>query len=434
MIDQLRRKKFLENLSGRSPAQVPSVADEIVATDRMDIEGEYKDDPSLLSEADASLSDTVKIDRAREKSDNISGDLMVGASHTLLGLLSGNHNRAAMEYGKGNKYVQDRAKEDIITSKDLVKTNQDGKAIYTPAKEAVDMEAYIPTKGANGGSSGRDNDVFNIYEPDTGKSYGVQFNKREGKYKTNSGVEVIIPDNAIIRPFSNKLVKTTDMEGTTTVDAYNQHAKAPVAPIKQVEGEGAAVNMPLAKVRDAEDVASKYEAKASKYQEDLADMASSKSILADKNSAPQAQKQAIGRIIKQIESRMTDADRAEYKSESSALVNIGNQVDMLTSNEIPPQLVRAFLKASKDMESKVKYTAEQYREGVTRGFAGPNRKYRKYIQDRLKPISGDLPYTASQPEKNFKQENTAQAPISKSNPAYLEMLMQEKAKRAKAAK
>lgn len=145
MIDELRRKKFLKDLSGdtsvdRSPASMmPDTAQSM----------EERITPDV-----ADVPDTQELTKRQKMTQqNTMADIATGAAPALIGLLSGNYNRTAMGFNQSNKYVSDLAAKDILKSKDLVKVDVGGKPILTPASEAADMQAYVaPVKGGSGKS------------------------------------------------------------------------------------------------------------------------------------------------------------------------------------------------------------------------------------------------------------------------------------------
>ncbi len=198
MIDEIRRQKYLQSL-GRAPAGVldpeyqggKSIQpDPAINNEAIDIEGDLPNkqiDPVVPAVSDSQPAMT-------RTQTSVPGDLLVGASHALLGLLSGNHNRAAMEYGKADKYVSDRHKEDITSLSKLTKTKgPNGEPILTPTSEAADMVAYVPPDKKNGGS---------------GKTYAPQMMKSLDGNET----KVASWDG------SNLLVKNDKGEVTETLD------------------------------------------------------------------------------------------------------------------------------------------------------------------------------------------------------------------------
>lgn len=391
-------------------------------------------DPVDDAEAEEETVNTRPAFVKKERPNYAIQDALVGATPALLGLLTGNPLRANMGFEQSNAYLSNLKKSDEEAAKDLVKTvDENGYPIYTPSREAAGEQVYESPKKAHGGNAktlvrefesiDNPNETFLAYiDPNTKQTFD-----------SRTGVEVDFSRN---RPKSGiKLVTSKDQFGNITTTPIQRAGGVVGEKTTTTTGEGAEINIPLSKIRNAEKVQAKYVEKTSKYQEDLADMASSKSILSDKNAAPQAQKQAVGRIIKQIENRMTDADRAEYKNEASVLVNIGNKIDMMSTNKIPDQLIRAFTKAAKDMEEKIKFTSRNYRESTIRGYAGKDKKLRKYIDENLSSISSNLPYTPSEPQKVFGGPEIKSEPLLKKASSEdlkrLEQLKKIKAERAK---
>lgn len=438
MIDELRRKKFLESLSGRAPATA-SVEDEMNADEKIQ-NPDIDIDALIKSQEDAPVTDqpqvvAPKIDRVAERASNVQSDMMVGASHALLGLLSGSHNRMAMETKIGHKYLADKATEDKIAAKDLVKTNQNGKPIYTPAREAVDMEAYVQPKGGSNrnnktqikvfeGIDNPDDTVYGYVDPNDMKVYDS---------RTNQPLDM----NTYRPKGETKNQVTTDQYGNIKNSNISRggmvRKEAELAP-----GEGKEVSIPVTKIRAAEKVSSDYSKRASKYQDDLSNISMGKKALMDKNASPQEKKLAMGSVMKTVEQRMTDDDRSEYKGEASALVNFGNLIDMTTDNEVPPQVERAFIQAANNLERKINATSGLYRKSLVRSYAGSDKKLQSYIEEKLStPSSIEGVYQPAEPRKSFKQEQVNQKsviPASKAHAERKDAILREIQLREKAKK
>lgn len=211
----------------RSPAsEVDQVQDTQENTGRItDIQAQESNKPSPRQEKNIS---------------NVQGDMMVGASHALLGLLSGNYNRAAMEYGKGTEYLAGQRKQDLTDMSKLVKTvGPGGKPIYTPTIEAADMQAYEAPK-AGGGAAGSFQ-LAQMYDPDSNRYFTVRHNSRTGEMLDMSGAPITPPANSIVRPIAPKIFQAEDVGGTKMAKEYNPYkGQSQVKVISREEGLGPA--------------------------------------------------------------------------------------------------------------------------------------------------------------------------------------------------
>ena len=421
MIDELKRKKFLEQLAGRTPS-----SDE-VQMDTTDVYGKDKEEPVIYNnEEPNSLTPTP--DREGTSRTNALTDMVVGAAPTLLGFLSGNYNRIAMGTDTSNKYLKQKAEEDRITSKDLVKVMRNGKPIYLPAKEAVDQEVPATKVGGSAAKpqlkefeliSNPNETVLTFVDPNTGTI-------KDSRTGDNLDLSSYQPKQT----YYNKAVK--NQYGEQTVETIGRAGKR-LGGSQLAEGEGSKVNIPVTKLRDAEKVSKDYTARASKYQDDILLLDSAYKTLTDPNSSPQEKKVAIGNVIKSVEPRMTDSDRSEYKGEASALVGFGDKIDMLTSNEVPPQTINAFIQAAKNMKNKVVSASSSFRDASVTRFAGNDEKLKSYIGERLSPISSSVSYTIAAPRKSFKQGKDAQPSVKsiiEGGDERRKRLLEEKARRS----
>jgi len=243
MIDQLRKKKFLEELSGRVPAQiVPTEGSEpTIEVPPIDVDADLGGD-QLLIDADQSIVDRGEMPRIAKprqerQADNVQADMMVGASQALLGLLSGNHNRTVMGFNKANKYVSDRRTEDRKDLSTLVKTNQGGKPVYTPSIEAADMEAYVaPSKvGANGAAGSFQ--LAQLYDPATDTYSSIKHNSRTGEILDLSNAPITPPPGVIVRPVAPRTYNKEDVQGNKTYSEKSPYKAAP-KPFDSSQGTG----------------------------------------------------------------------------------------------------------------------------------------------------------------------------------------------------
>lgn len=178
--------------------------------------------------------------RQQRNAANVNSDLMVGASHALLGLLSGNANRASMEYGKANQYVAGQKKQDLENLSKMVKTvGPEGKPIFTPTVEAADMQAYEAPKGGVGGGAAGSFQLAQMYDPDSNRYFTVRHNSRTGEMLDMAGAPITPPANAIVRPVAPKLFTTEDVQGTKTEQEYNPYKGQKTAPLVKTGGLGA---------------------------------------------------------------------------------------------------------------------------------------------------------------------------------------------------
>lgn len=230
MIDELKRKKFLEQLAGRTPS-----SDE-VQMDAIDVYGKDKEEPVVYNNEEPNAL-TPTPDREGISRTNALTDMVVGAAPTLLGFLSGNYNRIAMGTDTSNRYLKQKAEEDKITSKDLVKVMRNGKPIYLPAKEAVDQEVPAMSLGKSGGAA-KSFTNYDAYDPETGERFPVLFNSREGLYLNPDGTPAKITRSTILKPVAEKIAKTTDVRGTESINLINQYAKNPTRVVKSEPGLG----------------------------------------------------------------------------------------------------------------------------------------------------------------------------------------------------
>lgn len=153
-------KDLISLLANRKPSGVLDpeynhTKDESIDNEPMDISGTYSPPAQPAENQVGRISDDQAASDLKPRDisnrQNASGDLLVGASHALLGLLSGNHNRAAMEYGKADTYLEGQRKQDLQNMSKLTKTSgPNGEPILTPTVEAADMQAYVePKKGGS---------------------------------------------------------------------------------------------------------------------------------------------------------------------------------------------------------------------------------------------------------------------------------------------
>lgn len=399
MIDELKRKKALEELS-RNTAQESDPL--LEAADQSLGNQEAINVDALLADETPKKGEFVK----KTRPSTAMTDVIVGAAPALLGFLTGNYNRTAMGFDEGNTYLQKLAAQDEAAKKNLVKTVDENEyPIYTQARHAEGERVYAPTKAA-AKSTGKPQlrEFESIDDPNTTVLTFVD---------PNTGVILDSRNNrpldlSLFQPkqtYYNKAVR--DQFGTQTVETIGRAGKR-IGGTELSEGEGKELGIPVPKIRQAEKVSKDYNIRASKYQDDLSNIDMAYSILKDPNSSPQEKKVAIGTVIKTVEQRMTDADRAEYKGEASALVRFGDLIDMTTNNEIPPQTVNAFIQASRNMKNKILSASDKYRSSSIQSYAGSDDKLKSYISDNLKPVSSGFNYEKSAPRPKFKSEGSTQ--------------------------
>ena len=348
----------------------------------------------------------------KRESDNTGfADVLTGAAPALLGLLSGNARRANIGFNQGNTYLKGLNKQDIEESKNMVKTRGDlGEPVFTKRKDAAGMEAYqVPAK-ASATKAGKSGEL---------KQFQMATNPSKTMYmRMNEKGQPLTPGTDT--PATEGLWEpTAPVQLETSLDKYGREVKTPVATrtgqqvgqqVQTKEGEGAEVQIgkekikiPDMKVKEARDLIKTSIPRIDEYQKAVTEIATARNQISDKNSAPQVQKLAIGKVMKSVENRMTDADRAEYKNEYPALLNIKQKIDMLQTNEIPEPLRLAFVKASGDILQGLKYSADRYSNSIEKGFSGGNPAYSKYIRGFMTGTASGSPYIKSAPQQNFNR-------------------------------
>lgn len=299
MIDELRKKRFLEKLSGKETPEFKM--------EEIGIEGEYADNDDLIKNADDALMSGKS--RQEREAGNVNGDLWVGASNALLGMLTGNHNRTVMGFDKGNKYVADRRAEDRKDLSSLVKTNQGGKPIYTPTIEAADMEAYVaPSKvGANGAAGSFQ--LAQIYDPISDKYLSVKHNSRSGELQDLNGNPYTAPQGAVIKPVAPRLYKTEDIGGTVTNKEKNPYKPGPKS-FDSTGGLGPFYNVPtVGQGKNIESAQERGQKESEAISGSIVDAKSSEDTIRN-SSDPRAISAAIYSLVRSVEPKgvLTEQD------------------------------------------------------------------------------------------------------------------------------
>lgn len=378
----------------RKPAQEELVVEELTIDGSTPVEyGEPVSMPDL--KVDVNPNPNLPKDEIGRDLRSALVDAFVGGAPGLLSTLGGASPYVQnMQYDRGNEYAKKRS-QDELNAKLVQLKSTDGTPYYEKARYAVGMEPYIAVKkgqGRNYGIGGLkefekignpDETVFAGLDQDTGgfvdfrTGEKLDLAKYQPKQTTKNYTYKDPMGNIVNAPIS----RGGTLREKTTID----------------KGEGADINIPLTKIRDADKKAADYVKRTSKYEDDLGLLAYGENVLSDPNSSPQEKKLAIGQIIKSVESRMTDADRSEYKGEASIFTRVGDMLDMAATNELPPETVKAFLKASQDFKNKIQNTAGKYRTSVIKSYAGGNKDFQSYIEERLQPVSGGkIPYRKSE--------------------------------------
>ena len=351
MLDQLRKKKFLEQLAAipkprteyvtanqqinfddqpleieatySKPAKLDSgpriersklppepVAPPVVAPPTPIAQDSYDNVIPEMEEVQRAPAST----RAERQAGNVNTDMYVGASQALLGLLvgGGNHNRTAMDFNTANKYVSDRRNDDRKDNINLVKTVQDGVPTYTPAIEAADMEAYVGT-GRSGGPNGKGAAnsfiLTQMYDPETDSYSSIRYNTRTNEMMDIQGNITVPPVGAIIRPVAPKVYKTEDIGGTVKNKEKTPYRSAPKT-FDTTGGLGPAYNVPTeGQAKNIESAQERGQKEAEGISGSIVDASSAEKTIKDSND-PRAISAAIYSLVRSVEPKgvLTEQD------------------------------------------------------------------------------------------------------------------------------
>lgn len=373
MIDQLKKQKFLEALAQRAPAQDVAVPVAPVTTTidapQIDVNADYGGD-ELLADANSALESRgqmPRVDKTRQErqTENAQNDFMVGASQALISLLTGNHNKAVMGFDKGNKYVQDRRNEDRTDLKTLVKTNQNGKPIYTPSIEAADMEAYnAPSKAAGSNGAANSFQLTQAYDPATDTYSTIRFNTRTGEAADASGNIVTLPKGIVVKPVAPKIYKTEDVQGTVSNKEKNPYASKPKA-FDTTAGLG-------------------------KYY-DVGTQGQGKNIEESQGRGQKESEDITGSIVDASSAENTIKNSNDPRAISAAIYSLVRSVEpkgVLTEQDFQVISGNSFLPTLDEIQQYISKKGTGNLEQVKKSFLGLSTDIRRRLQQRLDSVPG----------------------------------------------
>ncbi len=325
---------------------------------------------------------------------NATGDLMVGASHALIGLLSGNANRAAMEYGKGNEYMAGQRKQDLADRAKLVKTaGPNGEPILTPTIEAADMQAYVEPKK---GGSEKGYAPQKIKSKKTGEVQSASWNgKQFVQYDNNGNIKKTFDTDEWVGYIPDKMQSANTMQGGKDlykVDPYTQK----VTKILGVGGRGDTMG---GVTKEEFDLTTKGAAKGrdiiAKTEQDIASTSEARKTLQTTND-PMTFSTTMGSLLRTAvgEKRLSDVEGARYMGDDYKGFMLRGEEYLRSkySGQIPPTVRQNAINLVDYVNSKLK----GQREATAKSYGGApslNEQGKKTVkkilgteEDKTKPV------------------------------------------------
>lgn len=416
MIDEIRRQKYLQALRSPAGALDPeykagqSIQPDVVDSPPIDLEASYTvkapSAPTVVPPLPVSAPQMTRDQKS------VPGDMMVGASHALLALLSGNHNRAAMEYGKADKYVSDRRKEDVASMSKLVKTKgPNGEPILTPTSEAADMVAYVPPD-KKGAGSGKTYAPQMMRNPETKETKVASWDGSNLLVKNDKGeITETLDPNKWFKFVPDQALNTPTLTGGKNIDFRNAvTGKVDVGVHQAGRGDTAG-----GITKEAYDVMMKGAAKGRdesfKVQKDINEL---QSIKDDPNTLkdPAVFATNFGALMRATvgEKRLSDDEQAKFEGgKYKTFLQIGyNAMDGKINGKIPDDVIRNFKALHQSTMSK---KAADLR-AINQTYVNPGATKSAEGRDQQLRASGQNPANVAKSNKQAQAYYTQAKAIS----------------------
>jgi hypothetical protein len=333
-------------------------------------------DSSFISTAENKTPQEI---RESKNTDLASQNFMVGASHALLGLLSGSPTGKVMNYGAGDEFLKNQqARQDQLNnSKNLVMiTDANGKPVYTQAQNAEGENPYIkPLKLSSVGLPVKASFVdpknpgviiqgsFNRLNPP-----GQQYLDGDGKIVT--GAQAPNPVN---------MQEGITAGGSKVVTPYNRLLGTPTGPKSTIStGEADLSGQGTKKFEQGMKISEDVQNQRLPLQAKRADINTSMGLLNSGSSTTQLI--GVGNTLKNLAQQGLNDKSAQMYAPPGLFQRVQDAAQALISGNINPDKINEAKQVLIEMNQSIDEQDKALTGGATQAFAGNNQKSKKYIE------------------------------------------------------
>lgn len=393
-FDELARRKKLEQLKPVMGEQ--TVLDE-PAPEAMDVPSE--------APVEAPTEEAVPQEKEWYQNRQVA-DALVGATPTLINLLTGaSANHTVRGFDQANAYLKNRATQDLPTKDNTFVEDVDGKPVIGMRVDSVGKTPYYQPKAKTAADARAKNsfDSYNVYIPGQngkpGKTFAVMQNRDTGKYTTLDGQDVVLPNNAVKNPATEKLIKEKTAGGGDKTSRFNQYNEAPLSGLSFTPGRGDLTDQ----TKEGYDAALKGAQQARKEtfpaQKSLEEL---KAISTDVNALkdPAVFATNFGSLMRTAvgEKRLSDPEQELYTGGKykSFLTQAQNYADGKFKGVIPSDIINNYLALKHDAELKLQSNIKAARDI----YANPNAQTNPRMKKDVERASGQDPEQKAKESKS----------------------------------